>query len=145
MLKAHYDAVKARLEEHVALSGKVHDAVRVNDAGEFVRAAYVVLTAGMPETGGDRHARSQTHQDNAVFDFKLRAVGTSVNAVMGLLDAVSSQWLGWVPTVAGRRCFAMRYPRQEAAVLPELSVRPPLFYADVEYTLRSHFLTRSGS
>lgn len=145
MLKAHYDVVRARLEEHVALKAKVHDAVRVSESGEFVRAAYVVLTAGMPETGGDRQARAQIHHDNAVFDFKVRAVGTSVNAVMGLLDAVSAQWLGWVPAVAGRRCSAMRYPRQDVEVLPELTVRPPLFYADVEYTLRSHFLTRSGS
>lgn len=145
MLKAHYDAARARLEEHVALHEKVFDVVRVNDAGEFVRAAYVVLTVGMPETGGDRQARGQQHQDNAVFDFKLRAVGTSPSAVMGLLNAVSEQWLGWVPTVAGRQCYAMRYPRQTVEILPEVSVNPPLFYADVEYTLRSHFLSRTGS
>ena len=144
MLKAHYDVVKARLEEHVALAGKVFDVVRVEN-GEFVRAAYVVLTIGMPETGGDRQARSQQHDDNAVFDLKVRAVGTSPSAVMGLLNAVSAQWLGWVPTVAGRRCYALRYPRQTVDIESDASVRPPMFYADVEYTFRSHFVSRSGS
>lgn len=143
MIAEHLDAVTARLEMHAGLAGKVFEVVRQNPDGEYVRANYVVVTAGMPVTGGDRQARTQTHRDNAVFDFKVRAVGVSPSAVLGLLDAVSQQWLGWVPSVVGRECSAMRYPRQSVTVEADTSVRPPLFFADVEYTLRSHFVNGS--
>src|SRR5690349_18934722 len=99
MYAAHYDALVARLEQHAGLAGKVFDVVRRDEGGEFTRSNYLVVTVGMPETGGDRQARSQVPDDNAVFDFKVRAVGISPDAVMLLLDAVSAQWLGWVPQV----------------------------------------------
>lgn len=143
MIAEHLDAVTARLEMHVGLAGRVFEVVRQNPDGEFVRDNYLVVTAGMPVTGGDRQARSQVHRDNAIFVFKVRAVGVTSDVVLRMLDAVSQQWLGWVPSVVGRECSSMRYPDQNVTVEADTSVRPPLFFADVEYTLRSHFVNGS--
>ena len=145
MYAEHYAAVEARLTSDPRLAGKVFDVVRRNDNGDFIRANYLVLTIGLAETGGDRQAMAQVHEDNAVFDLKVRAVGISADAVMLLLNAVSSRWLGWVPDIAGRRCSSIRYPQQSVEILADTTVQPPLYYADVEYTLRSHFTARTGS
>ncbi len=141
MYADHYEAVTARLKAHVGLVGKVFDVVRRNDAGEFIRSNYLVVTVGIPETGTPRQGRVQKPADDAVFDLKVRAVGTSPSVVMGLLDAVSAQWLGWVPQVAGRRCTSVRYPRQSVEIVYDQTAN--LFYADVEYTFRSHFTNAS--
>lgn len=136
----HYEIPKARLESG-KLSGKVFDVVRRNDAGEFVRDNYLVYTMGKLETGASRHP--QAADDNAVFVYRLRAVGTTADAVLRVLAEVDARWLGWVPQVPGRKCSSMRFPKQQdVEVQADTSVRPPLFYADVEYTLRSN---RAGS
>lgn len=141
MYKAHYDVAVERLEDLPALAGRVFDVVRRNEGGEFIRSNYLVVTIGMPETGTPRQGRVQKPADDAVFDLKVRAVGTSPDVVMGLLDAVSARWLGWVPEVAGRRCTSVRYPRQTVGVVYDQTA--DLFYADVEYTFRSHFTNAS--
>lgn len=140
MYATHYEAAVARLEADPRLLGKVFDVVRQND-GEFVRAGYLVVTVGVSELVADRQGGGQIPNDNAVFDFKVRAVNTTADGVMSLLDAVSARWVGWVPQIVGRRCSAMRYPRQSVDVVFDATAR--LFYADVEYTLRSNFSSLS--
>jgi hypothetical protein len=142
VIEAHFSAVKERLEEHVALAGKVHDTALLNPDGSYTRTNYVILFGGAPgELGGDRLARTQVVEDNAVFDYMLRAVGVSADVPRNLIDAISAQLTGWKPVVVGRRCSPMHYPPgQRPEVRVETSVKPPLFYADVEWTLRSHFV-----
>jgi hypothetical protein len=141
VITAHYDAVKARLEEHIALDGKVFDTARVDADGAYVRANYLILFGGAPaEFGGDRQARRQVADDNAVFDYMLRAVGISAEAVRLLLEAAAVQFTAWIPEIPGRRCSAMHYPAQTPAMRTETSVKPPLLYADAEWVLRSNFV-----
>lgn len=144
MIADHYGAVQARLE--LRLPGKVSDSARLNTDGTYRRENYVILLGGAPaETGGDRQAHSQILNDNAVFDYKMRVVGTSPGVVRDMLDAVNAQMFEWTPLIPGRVCSRMHYPpRQRPEVQVETSVKPPLFFADVEWVLRSNF-TASGS
>lgn len=144
MISDHYEAVEDRLLER--LPGKVSDTARLNADGTYRRENYVILLGGSPaETGGDRQARKQVLNDNAVFDYKMRVVGTSPGVVRDMLDAVNEQMFEWTPQIPGRRCARMHYPpRQKPEVQTENSVKPPLFFADVEWVLRSNF-TASGS
>lgn len=145
MITAHFDAVKDRLEEHVALDGKVFDSARVNADGTYIRTNYVILFGGAPvEFGGDRQARRQIRNDNAIFDYTLRAVGISADIPRKLIDAIADQLTEWIPQIPGRRCSPMHYPpAQSPQVRLETSVKPPLYYADVEWTLRSLFTNGS--
>lgn len=144
MIADHYDAVQARLEGR--FPGKVFDTVRLNPDGEYVRDNYLILFGGAPvETGGDRQARTQVLNDNAVFDYTVRVVATSVHNILGMLDAVTTQLFEWTPDIPGRVCKRLHYPpRQKPEVQVENSVKPPLFYVDTEWVLRS-FFTNDGS
>jgi len=144
MIADHYDAMLARLEER--FPGKVFDTARVNTNGEYVRENYVILSGGSPaETGSARHGRTQILNDDAVFDYTVRVVGTSSNTVLDMLDAVNGQLSQWTPTIPGRNCNRLHYPpRQRPEIRTENSVKPPLFYADTEWVLRS-FFTNNGS
>ncbi len=145
MITAHYDAMHDRLEARPSLANKVDDTARLNANGEYIRTNYIILFGGAPaETGGDRQARSQIRNDNAVFDYRLRHVGISPEAVRRLIDESNAQLFEWTPIIPGRRCVRMHYPpRQKPEVQVETSVKPPLFYADTEWVLRS-FFTNSG-
>lgn len=142
MIREHYEAMHDRLESHEALAGKVDDTLRYDEDGKYRRENYIVLLGGAPVAmGGERQARKLTANDNAVFDWALRHVGISPDAVRLLMEASAAQLAGWVPTIVGRRCSAMHYPpNQNPEIRPENSVKPPLFYADVEWVLRSHFV-----
>lgn len=135
----HYNAVKDRLEDASALSDKVFDSARLNADGTFVRANYIILFGGSPaELGGDRQFRQQVADDNAVFDFTLRGVGTSATAARSMLMAAATQLVGWVPQISGRYCRPVRFTGGDDP-RPDMSVKPPLFFADDEYELRSFF------
>ncbi len=139
----HFDAMKSRLQEHPSLANKVYDTARLDTHGAFIRDNYVILFGGSPaELGGDRLHRSQVLDDNAVFDYTVRAVGTTADVVRDLLRAVALQFVAWTPTIVGRSCRPVRYSGG-SEVRMENSVKPPLMYADEEYELRSFF--RSGS
>lgn len=139
MIAAHRDAVQARLEAR--FPGKVFDTARLDPDGEFVRDNYLILFAGSPvETGGDRQVYAQVVDDNAVFDYTVRVVATSASVALDMLDAVHIELLGWTPTIPGRRCQRLHYPRQNPRVQTENSVKPPLFWVDTEWVLRSNFV-----
>jgi len=149
MISEHFGALKSRLEEHVGLSGKVRDtswATWSGDAPTYERTNYVILFGGSPtEVGGARQGRSQDSSDELLFDFTARAVGTSPTACRAVLDAVMGQFFKWTPEVDGRRCTRLYYPpSQNPDVKPDNSIRPPLFFADTEWSFRS-FRASSGS
>lgn len=144
MNRAHYDAVFAQIDDDESLAGKGHEAVRLDGDGRLIRDIYWILFGGGPaSTGGDRLVRSQVVDDNAVFDFTVRSVGTSVAAAMAESQKVQDQLIGWTPTIEGRRCRPVKFSGADK-VRPDNSVKPPLFYVDDEFELRS-FFTRVDS
>lgn len=144
MNRTHYLAVKTRIEEDPDLDGKGYETARVNQDGILVRGVYWMLYGGGPaELGGDRLYRSQEVHDNAVFDFTVRSVAPDAAGVFAVSQRVSDQLVGWVPQIPGRRCRPVRHTGGDK-VRADNSVKPPLYYMDDEYELRSTF-TQDGS
>lgn len=83
--------------------------------------------------------KDQVVDDNAVFDYTVRAVGTSATAVRTLQRAVAVQLVAWTPEIPGRRCRPVKFTGGDDEPRPDGSVKPPLFFADDEYELRSFF------
>jgi hypothetical protein len=138
--RAHYDAVFAQIDDEDSLHGKGHETVRTDADGRLVRDIYWILFGGSPsELGGDRLTRSQVVDDNAVFDFTVRSVGTSTAAATAESEKVQAQLIGWTPQIDGRRCRPVKFSGADK-VRPDNSVKPPLFYVDDEFELRSFFM-----
>lgn len=137
---SEFGAVKQRLL--LRFPGKVEDTVKTDSNGDYVRDNYLILFGGRPsELGGDRQAFRQVADDNAVYDITVRAVAVDADTCRRLLRDASFELVAWKPTVPGRDC-TIRFtggsdPR------PDHAARPPLFYADDEYELRSLFTSRS--
>lgn len=141
---SHYEAVKERLEGDAALADKVFDTSRINADGELIRANYLILYGGSPaELGGDRLFKQQVQGDNGVFDFTVRGVGVTATSARTMLAAASAQLVNWIPEIAGRNCRPMKFTGG-GDIRTDTSVKPPLYYADDEYELRS-FFTSEGS
>lgn len=107
-MRAEWDALKARAEENEHLQGAVFDVVRKNDAGEIVRANYVVLTMSVPEEEADRWTvvPQPDHDREVVFD--TQAVAVDVPGLIWLIEDIKKQYLGHRLTVPGRRCDPIR-------------------------------------
>lgn len=137
MNEAHFQAVIARLEEDDALDGKVHDAARVDANGELVREVYVVVFGGSPaELGRDRLYKQQVLEDDAVFDFTIRSVAPTPAGCRAVATHVAAQLVDFAPTVEGRRCRPIRFTGGDD-VRPDISIKPPIYFLDEEYELRS--------
>jgi hypothetical protein len=144
MNREHYLAVRDRLEEDPALDGRGYDSARVNEDGSLVRDTYWILYGGSPsELGGDRLYKSQEIDDNAVFDFTVRSAAPTAAGVFAESQKVQDQLVGFVPVIIGRRCRKVRLTGSDK-IRADNSVKPPLFYLDDEFELRS-FFTGSGS
>lgn len=134
MIRDHYEALRARLETDAALAGKGSDSIKLNDRGELIRETYWVLSGGETSYPIERMTATQASGDlESVFNWRL--ISPSANAVRIGIDKASQLLRGWVPVIAGRSCAAATVDVFE--VEPDLSVRPPIFFADVEITLRS--------
>lgn len=144
MNRDHYLAVFNRIETDPALDNRGYESARVNADGTLVRDTYWILFGGGPaELGGDRLYLSQEIDDNAVFDFTVRSVSTTTAGVFATSQKVQDKLVGWAPDIAGRLCRKMRLTGSDS-VKADNSVKPPLFYVDDEFELRSYF-TREGS
>lgn len=127
MLRAHYNAVKTRLEAASVLSGKVDASVRVND-GEAVRANYVVLYPTGPSVLDDgRFTKLQQASSRATFLYDIRAVAVDADGCGLLTEAVYAQMIGATLTVTGRRCWPCRL---DEAGRVEFDRTAGLFYCD---------------
>jgi hypothetical protein len=137
--RAHFDALFAQIDADTALHGRGHETAKVDAQGALVRDNYWILYGGSPaELGGDRLVRAQVVEDNAVFDFTVRSVGVSVDAVFAESEKVQAQLVGFVPTVPGRNCRPVKFTGADR-IKTDTSVKPALFYVDDEFELRSFF------
>ena len=108
-MKAHYDALKARIELAPTLTGKVDSSVRIKVPGEVVRDNYVVLWPTGPDDLGDgRFTGVQRAQSRARYRYDVRAVAVDANGCMLLAQAILDQTVGHTLTVDGRACRPCR-------------------------------------
>ncbi len=134
MISDEYAAVKARLVADTALT--VRDTV-YDSAGELYRGTYVVLFGGGPDVLDDgRVTKPQDPDSDATYVYTARCVSATADGVRSTLKHVVTQLVGFIPTVSGRRCDAIRLTHSQN-VEPDVSVKPPLFYSDAEFTLVS--------
>jgi hypothetical protein len=134
MIVDEYAAVEARLEADTALV--VRDTV-YDSAGELFRGTYVVLFGGAPDILDDnRLAKAQDPDSAAVYMYTVRCVSTTPAGVRSALKHVTTQLVGFIPTITNRTCDPIRMTHT-TDVEPDTSVKPPLFYSDAEFTLAS--------
>lgn len=138
-MRAHYQAVKARLEADSALSNKgVFDAARLDTTtGLPIQATYCVIFGGAPDVLTDGRLTSPQKADSdAEYIYTVRAVSTTVDGVMAVMAKVNTQLIGFTPTISGRRCNPI-YLDYSSEVRPDNAVSPPMYYADCEFLLKS--------
>ena len=136
-MRAHYAAVKDRLNADTVLAGKGSDAIRMEN-GLPVRATYWVLFGGAPDDlDDDRLAAPQQADSDAEYVYTVRFVSVTHDAVLQGAERVIAQLVGWVPTIAGRNCGAIELDEGDANVDADTRVTPPLFFIDLDFILRS--------
>lgn len=136
-MRAHYAAVKARINAHASLAGKGSDAIRM-EAGLPVRDTYWVLFGGAPdELGDDRLTAPQRADSDAEYLYTVRFVSVTHDAVLQGAAAVVAQLVGWVPTVSGRTCDPVRLDDGVPPVDADTRVSPALFFIDLDFVLKS--------
>lgn len=101
-ISAHHAAVRARIEAHPKLSGKVDDVARVKTNGEYARANYVVLGVTTPGLVEDRLTNVPGPDADGELTVHARVVAVDVAGVNLLTDALLEQLQGHLLTVPSR-------------------------------------------
>lgn len=134
MIDVEYAAVKAQLVDDDALV--VRDTVYQADATIFL-GTYVVLFGGGPDDLDDqRFTKAQDVDSDATYVYTTRCVSTTAAGVRSTLKHVTTQLVGFIPTISGRTCNPIRLTHSDNVEV-DPSVKPPLFYCDAEFTLVS--------
>lgn len=134
MIDAEYAAVLAQLEDDENLT--VRDTVYKAD-GTLFTGTYAVLFGGVPDDlDDDRFTKSQDTDSAATYVYTVRGVAPTADGARAVLKHVTTQLVGFVATISGRTCDPIRLTHADD-VEPDTSVKPPLFYADLELTLVS--------
>ena len=136
MIADTFAAVKARLEDHPQLTGKVFDSARVGTSG-LIRDNYVILFGNGPDTlDDDRLSAPQLPDSDAEFLYPVRAVGTTTAAVRLLTQAVFAQLVGHELVIPGRTSTRIKLD-DSTPIEVDYSTPPPLFYSDADYTFKT--------
>jgi len=137
VITIHYSAVKDRLEADTALLNKVFPSVRLDSTGDLIRESYLILYPTSPEELDDyRFTKEQDINSTATFIYDLKAVSSTAEGAGEVADHAITQLVGARLTVAGRKLDQIRMTGA-SRVEPDTSVKPPLFYCDLEFTLIS--------
>lgn len=135
-MRAHFAAVKARLESDPTLTGKVFDTANVDAAGAVVRGNYVLLFGGGPDSlDDDRLSAPQSPDSDADYTYTVRCVSTVPDVVRSMQSKVVSLLAGHRLVVPSRDC-----PPAEIEAYPvewDTTLKPPLYFADVDIELHS--------
>ena len=137
-MKKHFAAVKARLVSQLPVAITVEDTVVPLAAdGTFKRAQYVIAFGGGPDAlGDDRFTAPQRPDSNAEYTYKMQAVAVTADAARDVAQKVIDALVRFRPVVAGRKCDPIKNTFSGEAK-PENTVKPPLFYVDLEFVLTS--------
>lgn len=133
----HFDAVKAQIETDEALEGKGYDTARRDIEGKLVRDTYWILFGGAPEAlDDDRFTKPQDAASTAEYVYTVRAVSVTAAGCRATINKIIAKLAGAALAVSGRSLDKLRLTGSEDPK-PDYSVRPPLFFADLEFTLVS--------
>lgn len=133
----HFAAVKARLDADSALSGKGYDSARRNTDGTLIRDTYWILFGGAPETlNDDRFTKPQAADSTAEYVYTVRAVSVTPDGCRAVVGKVIAQLAGATLTVEGRALDPLRLTASDDP-RPDDAVKPPIYFADTEWTLVS--------
>ena len=136
-MRAHYKAVKARLEASPVLAGNVYNTLAKSADGSLITTSYVILYGGAPDVlNDDRVSAPQSKDSDAEYVYTVRSVGVNADAALATADVASTQLIGFVPTLAGRRCQRIRLD-DGGSVEMDSSLTPPLFFIDQDFLLIS--------
>lgn len=120
MIRAHVDAVLARLRSDSILSDSTFDG-QVSGSP----ARYCVVYA----SGGARVSERLTGRSVfAEFTFTIHSVGSTPEQARLVEERVIAQLLDWTPTIAGRNCRRTVHAISRPVAMDK-DVSPPLFYA----------------
>ena len=136
MMRAHYLAVKTRLQADPTLAGKIHDTASVDAGGLPVVGTYAILYGGAPDVlSSNRFTAPQSVDSDAEYVYTVRSVSTTADGVRSVQAKVSGQLVGHRLVVTGRNC------RTELTDTTEIdrdrATNPPLFFGDQEFTVFS--------
>ena len=135
-MRAHFAAMKARLESDSTLTGKVFDTANVDSTGAVVRGTYVLLFGGGPDSlNDDRLAAPQSAGSDADYSYTARCVANTPDLVRSVQSKVIALFAGHRLEVAGRACTPADvegYP-----VEWDTALKPPLYFADIDIELHS--------
>ena len=142
MIAATYTALKSQIETAVGLAGKVYDSARLTPEDELIRDLYLILfpTAPFDPTSGRYLAVADWVNVTATFEYDIRFCATTAAGVLALMDRAAGVVQGKTLTVAGRVCAPMSFAAS-SRVVPDRSVKPPLFYGDATV----EFISRPGT
>lgn len=134
-MRAHRNAVKARLAESPLLDGIIHAAVRRRGEGEFVRENYVVLWTTAPDgIEPVRYTQLGNGGARATYTFEVRVVAVDDDGCAQLAEAVIAQLAGHTLTVPGRSLHPTEFLEGGDV---EYEPKPDLFYCDLSFRVVS--------
>jgi hypothetical protein len=133
VIDEYYTALKTQIELGQGLAGRVYDTVRLDANGALIRDNYVVLYSPVPlDVPQDRFTMTPTFVGTVEFESDVRVVGTTAATVRQMMSRVSTQMIGHGLTITGRQPARVTLG-SSGRVLPDTSVKPFLYYADMSF------------
>ena len=133
MIRAHTDALLARLRADQALANIVVDGI-VDPTAPPILPPYVAVQVDSGLRSVERQSSEQPTQ--ADFRITVQSVGVDANQARYFAEKVMAQFLGWRPVVAGWAPQAVQHRRSSPAQ-PDTSVNPPPQYISDVFNLTS--------
>jgi hypothetical protein len=129
VIRAHVDAVLARLGEDEILAGSTFDG---DVPGQPERYCNVYVNNGVRD-----QSRFTGPQSRAEFTFTIHSVGTDRAQAQLVGERVFAQLLDWTPTVPGRQCFRMRHAVSQPVQKDPDTADPAYWYGVDQFDLIS--------
>jgi len=127
-IRDHAAAVRARLEQDAVLATCTFQGV-VTERPQRYCTFFI--------NSGFREQHRQTGPDaRADFNIVVHSVGSDPTQAQAVAERVYGQLLGFIPTVAGRRCTRVRAVSSQPSQRDD-TVQPSVFYSVDEFTFLS--------
>ena len=128
MIRAHVDALLARLRADTALASIVVDGI-VDPLAPVLPPPYVTMQVDSGVRSVERESSEQPTQ--ADFRIAVHSVGVDANQARYFAEKVMAQFLGWRPVVTGWAPQAVQH-RRSAPLQPDTTINPaPQYITDV--------------
>jgi len=128
VIRAHVDALLARLRLDTAMAGIVVDGI-VDPLAPVLPPPYVAVQVD----SGMRRVERESSENPTQADFRIavHSVGVDANQARYFAEKVMAQFLGWRPVVTGWAPQAVQH-RRSAPMQPDTTINPaPQYITDV--------------